>query len=431
LLAALTLGAGEVPALTEALAGAERALADVEATLTPEQQAALAATREVRAFTAEETRRRLPAGACLLEYQMVGRDYIMYAVTTAEIVAQEGQLDRGTFDGMTSRFVRASAIGAPSPEAEELAAVLLAPFSTILARHERVIVVPSGALNAVPFHVLPFAGKPLGETHVVSYLPAASMLAQGAVDRPLAAGATLVVGDPAFDPATHPLLHRLAGAAVEAKAVAAVHGAEAYVGALATEAALRPLLRDRALLHFAAHGRLDEIAPNTSSIVLAGDDELTVSDLIGLDIGADLAVLSACDTGRGTTTMGGDLIGLVRGLLASGVSRCVVSLWPVDDVAACVTMAAFHHRLKQGTAPAVALAQAQREIRTLSGADIADRYRAMGGALAAGDRALRRKGKSSVRLSAFPEVDTEEDIPVGAEDGQRTSIWAPFVLIGV
>jgi hypothetical protein len=46
-------------------------------------------------------------------------------------------------------------------------------------------------------------------------------------------------------------------------------------------------------------------------------------------------------------------------------------------------------------------------------------------------RALRRKGKSSVRLSAFPEVDTEEDIPVEAEDGQRTSIWAPFVLIGV
>jgi CHAT domain-containing protein len=40
------------------------------------------------------------------------------------------------------------------------------------------------------------------------------------------------------------------------------------------------------MLHLAAHGRLDEIAPNSSSIVLAGDDDLTASDLIGLDIGA-------------------------------------------------------------------------------------------------------------------------------------------------
>jgi CHAT domain-containing protein len=431
LLAALTLGTGNVPALTEVLAGAERALADIEATLSPEQQAAVAAARQVHAFTAEEAQRLLPAGACLLEYQVVGRDYIMYAVTGAEVATQEGRLERGTFEGMTSRFVRGCAVGAPSHEAEQLAAVLLAPFSTILARHERVIVVPSGALNAVPFHVLPIVGKPLGDTHVVSYLPAASLLRRGAADGPLAAGATLVVGDPAFDQTTHPLLQRLPGAAVEAKAVAAVHGAETYVGAQATEATLRPLLRHRALLHLAAHGRLDEIAPNTSSIVLAGDDELTVSDLIGLDIGADLAVLSACDTGRGTTTMGGDLVGLVRGLLAAGVRRCVVSLWPVGDVAACVTMAAFHRRLKHGAAPAVALAQAQREMRTLSGAEIGERYRAMGGALAAGDRAFRRKGRSGIRLSAFPEVDTEEDIPVEAEDGQRTSIWAPFVLIGV
>ncbi len=430
LLAALTLGAGKVPALTQALGRAERILADVEATLTPEEQAAVAATRRLVAFTAEKLQRLLPAEACLLEYQLVGRDYVMYAVTATEIVVQEGRLERGSFEGMTSRFVRACANGALSLEAEELSAILLNPFSATLRGKERVIVVPSGALNAVPFHVLPFAGKPLGETHVVSYLPAASLLAQAAVDQPLAGGSTLVVGDPAFDPAAHPSLQRLAGAAVEAKAVAAIHGTKPYLAGEATEASLRPLLSHRALLHFAAHGRLDDIAPNTSSIVLAGDDELTVSDLIGLDIGADLAILSACDTGRGTTTMGGDLVGLVRGLLASGVRRCVVSLWPVDDVAACVTMAMFHRHLKRGTAPAVALAQAQREIRTLSGSEIADRYRALGGTLAARDRSLRRKGSRTLRLPAFSEVDAEDEIPLAAKDGRSTNIWAPFVLIG-
>src|SRR5262249_22962443 len=174
-------------------------------------------------------------------------------------------------------------------------------------------------------------------------------------DRPLAADGALVVGDPAFDPAAHPTLQRLPGAAVEANVVARIYGTpDVFLAADAKEETLRPLLRDRALLHFAAHGRLDDIAPNTSSLVLAGADELTVSDLIGLRINADLAVLSACDTGRGTTTQGGDLVGLARGLLAAGVRRCVVSLWPVDDAAACVTMGEFHRQVKKGSAPALA-----------------------------------------------------------------------------
>jgi CHAT domain-containing protein len=434
LLAALTLGTGKVASLTEVLAEAERALAEIEATLTPEQQAAIVEARRSRPSTAEETQRFLPTGACLLEYQVVGRDYIMLAITDSTVAAHHGRLDRGTFEGLASRLLRACAAGAPSPEADELAAILLEPFASILERHERVIVVPSGALNTVPFHVLPIRGRPLCETHTVSYLPAATLLARSTVDRPLAAGGTLVVGDPAFEEATHPSLRRLAGAAVEANVVAKIYGtADTYVAEDAKKATLRPLLRDRALLHFAAHGRLDDIAPNTSSIVLAGNDELTVSDLIGLNIGADLAVLSACDTGRGTTTLGGDLVGLVRGLTAAGVHRCVVSLWPVDDVAACVTMADFHRHLKDGAAPAFALALAQREIRTLSGTEIAERYRSLGGALAPGRRAIRRKAKGVTRqLPMFPEVDAEDaDMRVEAQHGQLASIWAPFVLIGV
>jgi CHAT domain-containing protein len=42
---------------------------------------------------------------------------------------------------------------------------------------------------------------------------------------------------------------------------------------------------------------------------------------------ADLVVPFACDTGHGTATRGGDLIGLARGLLGAG--RCVsdASTW--------------------------------------------------------------------------------------------------------
>jgi CHAT domain-containing protein len=257
------------------------------------------------------------------------------------------------------------------------------------------------------------------------------LLARSPLDRPVPSGETLVVGDPAFDPTAHPALRRLPGAAVEAGYVARLRETRALVGGDATESALRPLLGAPVLLHFAAHGRLDDIAPNTSSIVLADRDELSVSDLVGVQIAADLAVLSACDSGRGTTTLGGDLVGLTRGLFAAGVRRCVVSLWPVDDVAACVTMGAFHGLVKKSVAPARALALAQREIRALSSAEIAERYRAMGGSgvETPGARRGARGGKGL--MAPFPEVD-DEDVETTAEPcgGDQARIWAPFVLIG-
>jgi CHAT domain-containing protein len=68
---------------------------------------------------------------------------------------------------------------------------------------------------------------------------------------------------------------------------------------------------------------------------------MSVGDLVGIDLDADLVVLSACDTGRGAATLGGDVIGLVRALLAAGARYLVVSLWPVNDEAGCLVMARF------------------------------------------------------------------------------------------
>jgi len=80
------------------------------------------------------------------------------------------------------------------------------------------------------------------------------------------------------------------------------------------------------VVHLATHGLLDEDAPYLSSLALSGGDELTVAELLGLGLDADVAILSACDSGRGEVTLGGDVVGLARGLLAAGArprwSRC-------------------------------------------------------------------------------------------------------------
>ncbi|MGH2921128.1 MAG: CHAT domain-containing protein [Gaiellaceae bacterium] len=188
------------------------------------------------------------------------------------------------------------------------------------------------------------------------------------------------------------------------------------------------------LVHLAAHGRLDPVAPSDSSIVLAGRDELTVSDLVGLRIDAELAVLSACDSGRGAASLGGDVVGLARGLIAAGVRRSVVSLWPVDDAPACVTMSLFHERLVDGRSVAEALQSAQNDLRAMSGSEIAARYVDLGGDADAGASTRRRGAPSADEPSELPDdpefVDNLDDSdPVESLSGELARVWAPFVVI--
>src|SRR5262249_52467544 len=156
----------------------------------------------------------------------------------------------------------------------------------------------------------------------------------------------------------NPTLNLLAAAA-EAAFVASLFGQPALLGEAATERAVRERIPDCPLIHFATHGKLSEESPLSSAIALANGEELTVYELMGLRLNAELVVLSACNTGQGETTGGDDVLGLTRGLLGAGARAAVVSLWPVDDVSTSLLMGEFYRRLRAGDAPAVALRAAQ------------------------------------------------------------------------
>ena len=304
----------------------------------------------------------------------------------------------------------------------ELPALLLAPFADLLRTHERVVVVPFGALNLVPFHALHFDGAPLGMSHVVSYAPSlTAAVGAGGLDSLVETSRPLVVGDPAFDMATRPHLKPLPGSRLEAATVAALLGVpEPLIGDAATEPAVTARLEGCTLMHISSHGHLDELSPFSSSLVMAGGDELTVAELVGLRFGTSLAVLTGCDTGRGNATLGGDVVGLTRSLLRGGVRQVVVSLWPVDDWVAPVVMQQFYDRLRQGQRAAYALADAQRSVHALDADALRAAYVAMGG----GSGDAQRRG-----VELDPELRDDEDLPAPL-GGDAERFWAPFVLVG-
>ena len=129
-------------------------------------------------------------------------------------------------------------------------------------------------------------------------------------------------------------------------------------------------MQNARIIHLATHGLLgsddDYVRSYLSAIALApseGEDGfLTVRETMRLKLNAELAVLSACDTGRGKAS-GDGVVGLSRGYISAGVPSIVVSLWPVSDRATKELMSSFYTEMLGGADKASALRSAMLETR--------------------------------------------------------------------
>jgi CHAT domain-containing protein len=283
----------------------------------------------------------------------------------------------------------------------------------------RIVVVADGALNYVPFQVLPAPlsnHEPLLARYEVINAPSASILGelrQEAARRPPAGKLLAAFGDPvfasnyaqrkdanareeigspqtpenegwrrasrdvevngdSFDPAViQPLFY----ARRELAVLRDVAGKGTFMAAdfdATRERLLHTDLTEFAILHFATHGILDPKRPENSGLLLstvnrsgqAQNGFVGLQDIYKLHAPVDLVVLSACRTGLGKDVRGEGLIGLTRGFMYAGASSVVASLWKVDDEATAELMKRFYTNMLQGgMTPAEALRAAQNSIR--------------------------------------------------------------------
>lgn len=239
--------------------------------------------------------------------------------------------------------------------AARLYRALLAPARGALRDAGRVVIVPDGALWDLPFQALRSPnGRYLIEDVAVSYVPSLSVLrdmrarahAHGRPD-----GALLAIGNPELGAQVHDV------AGLYAARTTAVR-----VGAGAREPWLKAEAPHYRILHLATHGVLDDASPLYSGLALAAratgehdDGLLEAREILDLDLGADLAVLSACETGRGRAGAGEGLIGMTWAFFVAGCPTTVASQWKVEVASTSRLMLAFHRELRGGQTPADAL----------------------------------------------------------------------------
>jgi CHAT domain-containing protein len=324
----------------------------------------------------------------------------------ANLVARNLAVDGETLESRAQRIDRADALA--TQQAAELAAVILAPATAILATHSNVVVVSEGSLTSVPFAALPLAGRRLVETHQVAYLASASVLPQLRANRPPVRPLRIaLIADPVFSSLDPRVAHgdkgavaagtpptgdsadltrsasdtglrdfpRLVYSRQEAESIASLIPASQQWSAMDFDASLeavRNLDWSRfTIAHFSTHALLDTIHPDLSGIVLSlvdaqghpRDGFIRVRDIYNMHVPADLVVLSACRTALGKEIRGEGVVGLARAFSYAGSQRVLATLWDVNDRATASLMSDLYRRLlRSRLSPADALAQAQREL---------------------------------------------------------------------
>ena len=245
----------------------------------------------------------------------------------------------------------------------------------------RLTIVPHGALFRLSFGALTDdRGRYLVEDYALSYTPALGLLQfTGARKNEIASRAPqyLLLADPQLSPSLlkDVSLPPLPNARLEAQAVARLFppgSVSVLVAQAATKDAVEAQAPKDTVLHFATHAIVHDDQPFDSFLVLSagsrsGDDgRLTVQEIYGLDLQADLVVLSACRTALGKVS-GDGMLGLTRAFFYAGANSVVATLWDVADEPTSLLIADFYKNLRKGQDKSSALRSAQlhvlRELR--------------------------------------------------------------------
>jgi CHAT domain-containing protein len=330
--------------------------------------------REAATLTPARLARLLPGrDVAFVEYVITGSRLHAFVIrrgthgqTTVRV--RSTSIERAKLERTVSRFARvlASRDLDYRADARRLHDLLLQPIARDLEGVRTIGVIADGVLWRLPFEaLLDPRGRFAGERYATFYAPSLAVYARMS---------TAAAHDPAqrsirFVGIANPKLPRQADAVIsglranelvplpdaerEVTRIAKLYGpsrSRIYVGAEAREEVVKEEKGSYDVIHFATHGVLDDTNPMYSHLLLArspdGSDDglLEAWEMMRLDLHADLAVLSACETARGRYDAGEGMIGMSWALFTAGCPSTIATEWKVDSAAAADLMVAFYKR---------------------------------------------------------------------------------------
>jgi len=341
----------------------------------------------------------LPQGTAVISYSVGADDTDIFVLTDdRRLVVRTVPVSSQSIEDLVTRYrllLDAGRFDAqPDENLSSLAATiyseLVLPVEADVAPAERLLVVPDGSLNVLPFAALRRKQADGGFQYVAEWKPSLvsnsltiySQLVVPTRDTDLE---TLVAfGGPDYSGSAaaaddssvrsgglRSALSELPWAREEVENIGHLYEARAtvFTGPDATEERAKAATGHSRYVHFATHALLNQQLPLDSSIALtipgAEGDRVDngllqvweIYETMRLD--AELVTLSGCETALGTAYAGEGLIGLTRAFQYAGASSVLASLWSVNDRSTSRLMTLFYQNLAAGQPQEVALQRAQ------------------------------------------------------------------------
>ena len=372
----------------------------------------------VEPLTLTQVQELLDPGTTLIEYFNTESEIFEWVVEKEKFQFHRVELPKEKLSGLVKTLRDSIFALGERDKFNETSAILHKHLIEPLLPHitgKELIIVPHDVLHYLPFHALVGSdGHYLIEKYPIYYLSSASLLQFVKEKKKTGGEKVLAFGNPDLgDPEKN-----LEYAELEAEEVKAAYPeSSVYVRKEATEEKSKTLSANRDILHFATHAQLNEEDPLSSAVLLAKggkeDGRLEVREIFGMDLKANLVVLSGCDTALGKLSTGDELVGLTRAFIYAGTPSVVASLWSVDDSSTAHLMASFYRNLKT-MSKVEALRQAQLELISGEGHSDLLARRGVGGIGKLGETA-------SSALPAPSSLSISTSHPY---------FWAPFILVG-
>jgi CHAT domain-containing protein len=242
----------------------------------------------------------------------------------------------------------------------ELYQVLIEPVAEELQNVRTVCIVPDSFLWTLPFQALTTKrGNYLIEQYALYYASSLSVLHEmnDRMRHRINNGSLIAFGNPVIgrDEKLNQDLCPLREAETEVTEVAASVRSKVkrvFIGREADEITFKALAPTYAMIHLATHGVLDNRNPLYSHLLLTktdgdfeNDGSLEAREIMNMHLNADLAVLSACETGNGRISPGEGVIGMSWAFFVAGTRSMVVSQWRVNSTSTSQLMKNFYQTL--------------------------------------------------------------------------------------
>ncbi|MCT8338940.1 CHAT domain-containing protein [Flavobacteriaceae bacterium TK19130] len=258
---------------------------------------------------------------------------------------------------------------------------------------EEVIIIPDGPLFNLSFDLLTktpiasfkeLATKGLLANHCISYEPSLYMLQNGTAEVPQE---RFVAFAPTFD-AEMKVRYKNAqkdSTAIDktyltllpqpfirevAEKYSKLFRGTAYLNDDASKMRFLSEADQHSIIHIGTHAESNNVSPELSRLIFAkGESSETVSEenslyayeLYNYELSSELAILTACETGKPSYQPGEGMLSLTHAFTHAGSQSILTSLWNVDEKSSAAIVAAFYDHLADGVPKNKALQLAKLE----------------------------------------------------------------------